>query len=60
MGPAPQPTERLSSSWPGSLMNIADPGICGSPPSLTLPRKGGGNGEDKPGHDEIECYDEFA
>ena len=41
-------------------MNIADPGICGSPPSLTLPRKGGGNGEDKPGHDEIECCDEFA
>jgi hypothetical protein len=30
-------------------------GVCGLPPSLTLPHKGGGNGEDKSGHDESEC-----
>jgi hypothetical protein len=27
-------------------------GACCSPPSLALPHKGGGNREDKPGHDE--------
>jgi hypothetical protein len=32
---------------------ITDFGVCGLPPSLTLPHKGRGNGEDKPGHDEL-------
>ena len=29
----------------GGEGGITNTGVCGSPPSLTLPRKGGGNGE---------------
>jgi protein ImuB len=29
----------------GGEGGITNSGVCGSPPSLTLPRKGGGNGE---------------
>ena len=31
-------------------------GVCGLPPTLTLPREGGGNGEKQFGQDEITAH----
>ena len=44
----------------GGEGGITNSGVCGLPPTLTLPRKGGGNGEKEAGHDEFVTYGSWS